>query len=65
MKVYTTTTAAEELSQSVEVIRDHIRRGELRACNISRGARPQYRIREEDIAEFLERRVTVRPETNR
>ncbi len=36
-----------------------IRRGELKAVNVSDGSRPRFRIKESDLDAFLERRSAV------
>lgn len=54
---------AERLAVSPEKVIGWIRRGELRAVDVSdkQGGRPQWRIAESDIAVFLERRAAPAP----
>ncbi len=46
--------AAEEMSTTKQTVRALVRTGRLKACNISKGQNPRYRIRRDDLHRFLE-----------
>ena len=59
-----------QIAKRLRVCRDKvlawIRKGDLRAFNVSDGRRPRYRVSEEDLAVFLNRRaVHAQPKVNR
>lgn len=53
MKIYKVKEAAEILGMHPDTIREKIRRGELKAKNVATGKRPEYRITEKAIAEYV------------
>jgi excisionase family DNA binding protein len=57
--------AAKRLGISPDTVLGFIRRGELKASNVSKAQRPRYRITPEALAEFEARRTTERPQVQR
>lgn len=49
---------ARVLGTSEWMVRQHIRRGDLRAARLTGGKRAPYRVSESDIASFIEARTT-------
>jgi len=61
-RLLTVADAAERLGIAVAVVLAHIRAGRLRASNVGLGSvRPRWRIRGEDLEEFLAARQVARP----
>jgi excisionase family DNA binding protein len=52
---------AKQLGVAREKIIEFIRRGELRAINLSEGVRPRWRISEDDWQTFLAAKSNQRP----
>ncbi len=55
-RLLTVTDVAERLSISTATVYDLIKRGKLASCRIG-SARGAIRVREEDLAEYLERNI--------
>ena len=58
-KMLTVKQVAERMSVDEKTVRSWIQRGELRAINIGR-IRPEYRIRPDDLDDFIRDRQTDR-----
>lgn len=56
MKVYTIKEVSEMLKVHDRTIRRYIRSGELQAINLGSDSQPNWRIREDDLEEFLEKK---------
>jgi excisionase family DNA binding protein len=62
LKPYRTSRAiAKLLRVSPDKVLGWIRRGELRAVNVSNRSRPQYRVSQDDLAAFLKTREVQPP----
>lgn len=56
MKVYTIKEVSEMLKVHDRTVRRYIRSGELQAINLGSDSQPNWRIREDDLEEFLEKK---------